>query len=225
MFAKPAVSAEASNNNHSISSSIPMQQLPAGPSGAAASMTEGPAEAAELRLATCCLRRASNSRKENYVYTIGNNGDRGGTASGNCDVKDDTSRGKLSSTLADRVFPGRPILITATLHIQSAIHMQPLSNTESNDICCDWEAFVSDHVMFVRPPAYHVWAANEFRESVIALLELAEFIDCEQVVVCLDKDRTDSSDMMRAFMYAGFELVYPNVFQHDSSFVLLGSEV
>lgn len=48
-----------------------MQQLPAGQSGAAASMTEGPAEAAELRLATCCLRRASNSRKENYVYTIG----------------------------------------------------------------------------------------------------------------------------------------------------------
>jgi hypothetical protein len=154
-----------------------------------------------------------------------NTSDRGGTLNGNCGVKDDTPHDKLSSNLADRVFPGRPVLITATLHIQSVAHMQPLSNTESNGDCCDWEAFVSDHVMFVHPPAYDVWAANEFRESVIALLELAEFIDCDQVVVCLNKDRTDSSDMMRAFMYAGFELVYPNVFQHASSFVLLGSEV
>ncbi|RKP23947.1 hypothetical protein SYNPS1DRAFT_23958 [Syncephalis pseudoplumigaleata] len=99
------------------------------------------------------------------------------------------------------------------------------ADADADNDRCNWEAFVSDHVMFVRPPAYDVWAANEFRESVIALLELAEFIECDQAVVCLDKDRADSSDMMRAFMYAGFELVYPNVFQHDSSFVLLGSEI
>ncbi|KAI9593543.1 acyl-CoA N-acyltransferase [Syncephalis fuscata] len=210
MFATPTVSAEASNNNHPLNSSIPMQQLPAGQFGAAAPLIASPVEAAEFCLATCCLRRASNSRKENYVYTIGK---KAGWR---------TNRRLLTSSLASHVFPGRSITIDAMLQISSTAHTQ--QSTDSNNHC-NWEAFVANEVMFVCPPAYDIWAANEFRESVIALLELAEGINCGQVVICLKKERTDSSDMMRAFMYAGFELVYPNVFQHDSSFVLLGSEV
>jgi hypothetical protein len=59
----------SSSNSSSSSSSIPMQQLHAGRSGAAAPFTS-PAEVGVI-MATCCLQRATSSRKENYFYTMG----------------------------------------------------------------------------------------------------------------------------------------------------------
>jgi len=66
-----------------------------------------------------------------------------------------------------------------------------------------------------------VWQ-DEFRLCVMAVMEMAELLECESMVMCVDKG---DKDLVRSFMYAGFELVHPDVYGHKEGYVLLGCEV
>jgi len=61
-----------------------------------------------------------------------------------------------------------------------------------------------------------------FRECVIAIMELAELLECVNVVMCVGKTE---GDLMRSFVYAGFEMIHPNIYCPKDGFVLLGCEV
>ncbi|KAI9340886.1 ornithine decarboxylase antizyme-domain-containing protein [Obelidium mucronatum] len=63
-----------------------------------------------------------------------------------------------------------------------------------------------------------------FRESVVAVLELAEdVLGVQSLVVCLDKERADLATLVRSFLFVGFELVHPSVYEAGSQYVLVGS--
>ncbi|KAK9687083.1 hypothetical protein K7432_014922 [Basidiobolus ranarum] len=89
-----------------------------------------------------------------------------------------------------------------------------------------WLAFIANGTMFLQPPAYENWAENEFRETIMSILELAEeFLHCDKLVVCLEKQLPDSPNLIRAFMYAGFEMVHPSVYSQNPKYILLGYEI
>ncbi|KAJ3068321.1 hypothetical protein HDU98_008485 [Podochytrium sp. JEL0797] len=101
-----------------------------------------------------------------------------------------------------------------------------------------WPGFLTDrktmfiHVplSFLQPVASAAAAGSAggggfgFRESVVAVLELAEdVLGVQSLVVCLDKDREDLATLIRSFLFVGFELVHPSVYDATNKFVLVGS--
>ncbi|KAJ3107237.1 Ornithine decarboxylase antizyme 2 [Phlyctochytrium planicorne] len=96
---------------------------------------------------------------------------------------------------------------------------------EGNGESC-WPAFISRGTLFLMVPNSDgdlVSSGFGFKESVAAVLELAEdVLDCTSVVICLDKTRSDLSEILRAFLFVGFEVVHPSVYAVNSKFVLVG---
>ncbi|KAI9500344.1 hypothetical protein GGI25_001075 [Coemansia spiralis] len=74
-----------------------------------------------------------------------------------------------------------------------------------------WHGFIVDTVLFVE-------ALGVSRDCVCALVELAEELGCCSVVVALPK----RADVVRAFLYSGFELVSPLLYQPNPAYILVG---
>ncbi|KAJ2780887.1 hypothetical protein GGI15_003390 [Coemansia interrupta] len=106
--------------------------------------------------------------------------------------------------------------------------------------CVPWEGFIVDDVLFVRVPMFSASEAH-FRTAVMALIELAEdVLGCASIMIAVPKslgvssssaDSSSSSSaaaaaaaasLVRAFMYSGFELVSPMLYQPSDAYVLLG---
>ncbi|KAJ3219265.1 Ornithine decarboxylase antizyme 1 [Dinochytrium kinnereticum] len=89
-----------------------------------------------------------------------------------------------------------------------------------------WPAFISKGTLFLKVPNSDcdlVTSGFGFKESVAAVLELAEeVLDCSNVVICLDKGRPDLAQILRAFLFVGFEIVHPSVYNFSSCYVLVG---
>jgi len=90
-----------------------------------------------------------------------------------------------------------------------------------------WDAFIYDDTLFLRSPTVELgWTESEFRDSVVAVLELAEeSTDCEHIVVAMEKARGDLNILFRAFLHVGFEIVAPQVYNHDDRFLLVGYQI
>ncbi|KAI9193723.1 acyl-CoA N-acyltransferase [Polychytrium aggregatum] len=101
-----------------------------------------------------------------------------------------------------------------------------ISRTTASSGVKSWPGVVANNTFFLRIPEDSTeWDPQGFgfKESVLAILELAEgCLECENVVICLEKSRADLTPLMRAFMFVGFELVHPSIYMFDSSLVLLG---
>ncbi|KAG0005115.1 hypothetical protein BGZ65_011952 [Modicella reniformis] len=71
------------------------------------------------------------------------------------------------------------------------------------------------------------WDDMDIRESVVAALDLAEEqLECQTVYLCLEKSNPDLANLVRALMYAGFEVVVPGVLLHaDPKYLVLGIEL
>lgn len=89
-----------------------------------------------------------------------------------------------------------------------------------------WEAVIVDNTLFIRVPEQAAeWEADGFgfREAVLAVMELSEgVLNCESMVLVLQKDRNDIAFLLRSFMLCGFELVHPKVYQFNSNLLLVG---
>jgi len=80
--------------------------------------------------------------------------------------------------------------------------------------------------MFLHIPSLTEWHGLEFRESLMALLDLAETIlNCNQLIICLEKERQELASLVHAFMYVGFNIVSPPIANMNSGFVFLGYEI
>ncbi|KAF9347792.1 hypothetical protein BGX34_002886 [Mortierella sp. NVP85] len=86
-----------------------------------------------------------------------------------------------------------------------------------------WIGFKVDGAMYLRGNG---WDDMDIRESVVAVLELAEEqLGCQTVYLCLEKNDPDLANLVRALMYAGFEVVVPGVLPHaDPKYLVLGTE-
>lgn len=65
------------------------------------------------------------------------------------------------------------------------------------------------------------------KESLINILDIAETIGCEKILVAVNKDMLPSSErtqILKAFMYVGFEMVHPRTMSVDNH-VLLGYDL
>ncbi|KAF9427726.1 hypothetical protein BGZ94_004297 [Podila epigama] len=95
----------------------------------------------------------------------------------------------------------------------------------SNDLKMNtWCGFVSDGVLYLRGDG---WDDMDIRESVVAVLDLAEEqLGCSAVHLCLEKSNPNLAKLVRTLMYAGFEMVHPSVLVNaDPKYLVLGMEV
>ncbi|KAI8872000.1 hypothetical protein GQ42DRAFT_86222 [Ramicandelaber brevisporus] len=94
-----------------------------------------------------------------------------------------------------------------------------------------WDAFVASagdglgSDLVVRLPEMPRLDDAEFRDMLIVLTELAEeILGCDRLFVAVERAQPDASDVTRALMYSGFELVPPGylaVPHNSASFILL----
>jgi len=64
------------------------------------------------------------------------------------------------------------------------------------------------------------------RDSVVALLDHAdEALDCDQVIVVLEKDDEDLAQLLHSLMYVGGTVISPLISKHDEAFVLVGLDI
>ncbi|KAJ3330133.1 hypothetical protein HDU76_006365 [Blyttiomyces sp. JEL0837] len=89
-----------------------------------------------------------------------------------------------------------------------------------------WPGFICGNSVFIRiPESIGLTGGNSFgfKESVIAALELAEdAFGCDSLVFCLDKTRKDIASLLRSFLFIGFEIVHPSVYNVGEKFILVG---
>jgi hypothetical protein len=60
------------------------------------------------------------------------------------------------------------------------------------------------------------------RQSFVSVLELAELMDCSDMLVLVERQRSDLASLVRSFMYIGFRTTPPNslVYHHPDHMVL-----
>ncbi|KAF9115905.1 hypothetical protein BGX27_005786 [Mortierella sp. AM989] len=99
-----------------------------------------------------------------------------------------------------------------------------LTITSNNSKRNTWFGFKSEGALFLRGNG---WDDMDIRESVVAALDLAEEqLGCETVYLCLEKSSPHIEKLVRALMYAGFEVVTPGVLEHaDPKYLVLGMEL
>ncbi|KAG0281582.1 hypothetical protein BGZ95_001933 [Linnemannia exigua] len=87
-----------------------------------------------------------------------------------------------------------------------------------------WFGFKSEGALYLRGNG---WDDMDIRESVVAALDLAEEqLECTVVYLCLEKSNPHIKDLVRALMYAGFEMVLPGIMPHaDDKYHVLGMEL
>jgi len=65
-------------------------------------------------------------------------------------------------------------------------------------------------LLYAHLPSKRQWPDNEFKESVLALLELSQTVlECDQLIICLKSSRDDLSNLIHDFIYVGFTIAEP----------------
>ncbi|XP_032525185.2 LOW QUALITY PROTEIN: ornithine decarboxylase antizyme 2 [Danaus plexippus] len=76
-----------------------------------------------------------------------------------------------------------------------------------------WEAVVKQKSMYLRVPS--VLSAGS-KDSFVMLLDFAEErLGCSNCIICVSKNRSDRSTLLRTFMFMGFQILPPNSHQMD----------
>ncbi|KAF9551699.1 hypothetical protein EC957_006592 [Mortierella hygrophila] len=98
-----------------------------------------------------------------------------------------------------------------------------ITSNDSNNMNT-WYGFVSEGALFLRGNG---WDDMDIRESVVAALDLAEEqLGCQTVQLCLEKSNPNLAKLVRTLMYAGFEMVHPNVLAHaDPKYLVLAMDL
>ncbi|KAK3826998.1 MAG: acyl-CoA N-acyltransferase [Linnemannia elongata] len=98
-----------------------------------------------------------------------------------------------------------------------------ITSNESNNMNT-WYGFVSEGALFLRGNG---WDDMDIRESVVAALDLAEEqLGCQTVQLCLEKSNPNLAKLVRTLMYAGFEMVHPDILAHaDPKYLVLGMDL
>ncbi|KAG2222853.1 hypothetical protein INT45_000468 [Circinella minor] len=66
---------------------------------------------------------------------------------------------------------------------------------------------------------------SKFYSCVSELIEIAETIQCESLVIAINKNSKKSNIVLRALLYIGFQLVDPFIYKQDPIYILVGYEL
>ncbi|XP_043288631.1 ornithine decarboxylase antizyme 1, partial [Venturia canescens] len=98
-------------------------------------------------------------------------------------------------------------LIKAVRSNESLRLLFTLHLTESTSV--EWETLIWRGTLYIRVPSCLLPEGS--KEGFVSLLEYAEeTLQCNNIVVCLRKDRTDRAMLVRTFMFLGFSILPPN---------------
>ncbi|KAJ2881456.1 hypothetical protein H4R27_004075 [Coemansia aciculifera] len=236
-----AAAATTRGHDDSIFGLIPMQTLSPPPEdedeydefGEPLYMLEDAASAAHNPYpAECCVQRAASSRPGGIFDTSsdvfaepGGTMRRGSSVSSiGSDYRPRYRRGDTMQAAADlqrEVFPHGVPSQGVLKSGRAAISADVLFAAAG---CSGWHGFIVDDVLYVCAPGFH---GNEqhFRRAVMALMDLAEdVLKCFSVVVALPKNNSSAEavSLARAFLYSGFELVSPLLYQPSPAYLLVG---
>lgn len=79
--------------------------------------------------------------------------------------------------------------------------------TETTSV--EWETLIWRGTLYIRVPSCLLPEGS--KEGFVSLLEYAEeTLQCNNIVVCLRKDRADRAMLVRTFMFLGFNVLPPN---------------
>ncbi|KAJ2704171.1 hypothetical protein FB645_003475 [Coemansia sp. IMI 203386] len=118
--------------------------------------------------------------------------------------------------------PSQGILKSGSQHISANVWFRAVGCEQR-----PWHGFIIDDVLFVYVSDF-TGCENSFRVAVMALMELAEdVLLCSEVIIALPRalssaEHGGAASLVRAFMYSGFELVSPMLYQPSPAYVLLG---
>jgi len=89
-----------------------------------------------------------------------------------------------------------------------------------------WVGFISQDTLFVRASS---WTNVDVRESVMAVMELAEMLECSNVALCAIKSANQVQLLIHDLLLVGFELIHPECMQLDQSvqekYICVGMEL
>ncbi|KAJ2031232.1 hypothetical protein IWW57_000801 [Coemansia sp. S610] len=129
------------------------------------------------------------------------------------------SAGDLMRELFPHGVPSQGVLKSGAAHISADIVFTAVGCGSS-----PWRGFIVDDVLFVLADGFH-GNDREFRAAVMALMDLAEeVLNCFSVIVALPKNNSapEAVSLVRAFLYSGFELVSPLLYQPSPEYLLVG---
>ncbi|KAJ2688165.1 hypothetical protein IWW39_002434 [Coemansia spiralis] len=216
----------AAATDDSVFGLIPMQTLSPPPEdeeeydefGEPLYMLEDAASAAHNPFpAECCVQRAASSRRERYFHTMGK---KSGCVGSDYRIhRPVLSAGDLMRELFPHGVPSQGVLKSGAVHISADIVFTAVGCGSS-----PWRGFIVDDVLFVLADGFH-GNDREFRAAVMALMDLAEeVLNCFSVIVALPKNNSapEAVSLVRAFLYSGFELVSPLLYQPSPEYLLVG---
>jgi len=133
-----------------------------------------------------------------------------------------------SSPQTPKVFPSTSSFLS-TLFPRNVVSAAPYTKSitiDSGDIT--WDGFTLE--LPGQPKTLYVsgkGAENvELRESIVALLELAdEYLECSAFVIALDRQSPALEILLHSLMYVGGTVVSKPPFPADRAFVLVGIEI
>ncbi|PWA03087.1 hypothetical protein BB558_000765 [Smittium angustum] len=176
------------------------------------------------------LAQASNDRSHQSVLAAKTKFSNRFSRSTNSDMFNNSNEGNqsdlttYSSNLCKRLFPhgvfNRNIdTKTNSIPVDASVYF---TFSGGSDVCV---GFVIDSTIFVNAPDLSC-NDSEFNTRVLSLIEFAESVlDSQNLVLFLPKQNENFSKSIRAFMYAGFEVVSPKAFAFSTDYFLLGYDL
>lgn len=71
-----------------------------------------------------------------------------------------------------------------------------------------WETLLHQHCLYIQVPVALLPEGS--KEGFVTLLEFAEeTLKCKDIVICMKKDRSDKTQLVRTFMFIGFTMLHP----------------
>ncbi|ORX59835.1 hypothetical protein DM01DRAFT_1405306 [Hesseltinella vesiculosa] len=106
----------------------------------------------------------------------------------------------------------------------------PISDAPAPFRQLESHAFIFNDTVFMSSPVVvgeeNECCAQDFQSSVTRFIELAEEkTGCSALVVAIDKQKHEVNAILRAYMYLGFQLVNPSIYQQHPQFTLVGYEL
>lgn len=132
-----------------------------------------------------------------------------GTGAGNAIVSSETTKIAQSITVSTRF---RDELSFVQGSVQDLV-------TIATPTCPDWENIIlyegftvqngDEKSLFIKFPRADGWLLDDFTQSIVALIELAEVIlDCDRLFVCVDRQAKALNSLVHSLMYVGFSICH-----------------
>jgi len=86
--------------------------------------------------------------------------------------------------------------------------------------------FICQRTLFVRASS---WTNVDVRESIMAVMELGELLECSNVALCVTRSAQHAQSLVHDLLLVGFELIHPQCMQLDPSvqerYICVGMEL